>query len=473
MIRVLLALVFCVASIGIILLEQFTLALFTSVIAYTIVLYHTYKTAGINSVLFLFIVLFGLYGYSVSISVYFDADIGWHRVAKLRSWEKADFTLFSYMLSNQIALLAIIMVYIPFVKKSTMQMRIVKSSFSKKAYFLIAIIAGVLSSLSEGLNFVRAGGFSSLLKGKAFYQGAVNDLVLNIPYEGFFFISVALFSQFFASSKDRSKYVVFLPLYLISISIVLFVNIAIGERGTLVVALVIAALGYTINRRITHIRFRYIVGIALLYVVFNVFTLLREKTVAYEGFSSFIEEYDQRLIKLMNPANNEFGSPALNYRIFFKRKPADYDFKWGSTYTEIFWAFIPTYVYSSKPKGIIYEFRDRYFSERREMGSTAGTGFSSLMEAYMNFGYFGPYLIYALSVFFLVYMESKKGRNNMFISLYYLLLFNIYLIFSRSASQYILFNAILYLVQISLVVAVYYILPKRNVIDLKFADETT
>ena len=172
----------------------------------------------------------------------------------------------------------------------------------------------------------------------------------------------------------------------------------------------------------------------------------------------------------MNPANTEFGSPALNYRIFFDRKPKDYEFKWGKTYTEISVAFIPTYIYPGKPKGIVFEFRDRYFAERKELGSTAGTGFSSLMEAYMNFGYFGPFLIYSISIFLLIYVESKKGRNNMFINLFYLLLFNIFLIFSRSSSQYILYNLIFYLVQIGIVVVVYKVLPKKAFTIFKLAD---
>lgn len=461
----------CVCSIAAFGLKGFEFGLFLSLLSYGLILYQTFKTVGVNSVLFLFMVLFAMYGYSVPISVFFEADIGWHRVAKLRSWEKVDDTLFSFLISNQLALLATSLLYLVFVKKRIMDIPLEMQRGTNANYFRFAVIAGVLSSLSEGLNFVRAGGFRAIGQGKAFYQGAVNDLALNIPYEGFFYISIALFGLFFSSLKgNKAKYATYLPTFLISIAFVLFVNIRIGERGTLLVAMVIYVLAYTIHRRIRTINFSYVVLISILYVCFNIFTLLREQSVDYKGFTKFFDTYDDRLYRLMNPANSEFGSAALNYRIFIHRKGDDYKYKLGQTYTEITTAFVPRYVYPNKPKGIIFEFRDKYFSERKEMGSTAGTGFSSLLEAYMNFGYFGPFLVYLLFMFLLIYMESRRGRNRLFTDLLYLLLFNVFLIFSRSASQYILYTFFLYIAQIIVVVAVYKILPKKILTTLKSAD---
>ena len=469
--KVFISILSCVLSIFAIFFEWFNVALLFSLIAYLLLLYHTMKTVGINSVLFLFMVLFGMYGYSVPISVFFDADIGWHRIAKLRTWQKVDDTMFSFLLSNQIALLAITLLYLAFVKRRLMSLPDTSKMPPKINYYRFALVAGTLSSLSEGLNFVRAGGFSAILKGKAFYQGAVNDLAMNIPYEGFFYISIALFAQFFASaSLSKAKYVTYLPPFLVSIAFVLLLNLAIGERGVLLVAIVIFVLGYTINRRIKRVSLAYVLGLSVFYVAFNFLTLLREKTVEYNGFNEFMNTYDSRLYRLMNPANSEFGSPALNYRIYMKQRPEDYSLKWGSSYTEITTAFIPRYILPNKPKGIIFEFRDQYFPERRAMGSTAGTGFSSLMEAHMNFGYTGPFLVYFIFMFVLIYLESKKGKNNMFLNLFYLLSFNVFLIFSRSASQYILYTAVLYLFQIAFVVVIYKVLPKKVFQRLEFAD---
>ncbi len=461
MIQIFTALVFCVLSLFAIVFEWFEAALFSSLLSYFLLVYRTLKTTGLNSVLFLFIILFGLYGYSVPVSVFFELDIGWHRVAKIATWQEADASLFSYLLSNQLALFAILLVFLFFVNRKTMHISKTGNATTKFTYYRFAVVAGIISSLSELLNFVRVGGWDTLLIGKAHYQGAVNDLVLNIPYEGFFYISAALFSQFFGSLDLKIRHTGYLINYLLSISFVLFIFLAIGERGSLLVAIVIFGLGFTINQRITSVKPLYAIALALLYMAFNVLTLLREKEVEYNGIKDFYVTYGKRLNKLMNPANTEFGSPALNYRIFIKRKGGDYDYKYGYTYTELFWAFVPTYVYASKPKSIIYEFRDTYFAERKEQGSTSGTGFSSLMEAYMNFGYFGPFIVYLLTIFTLVYLENKKGRDRLLVNLLYLVSFNIFLIYSRSASQYILYNVVLYGVQIIIVVVASKIIPKK------------
>jgi len=450
-------------------LEWFNAGLAFSLTSYGILLYYTMKSAGVNSVLFLFMILFGLYGYSVPISVFFEADIGWHRVAKLSTWQTVDFTLFSFMLSNQLALLAIALLYLFFIKRRTMN--ILNSDYKepKFSYFYFSIIAGLFASFSEALNFFRVGGFNAINNGKAYYQGAVNDLVLNIPYEGFLYISIGLFAMFFASlGRSMDKYVIYVPIYLTSIFFVLFTNLLIGERGLLVVAMVIFFLGLTIKTRITQVKFIYFVLIGLLYVAFSFLTLLREDRIKYEGFTKFVTTYETTLLRIMNPANSEFGAPALNYRIFMDLKDPDYHYKFGATYLEISTAFIPTYIYPNKPIGIVYEFRNTYFPERRKQGSTAGTGFSSLMEAYMNFGYFGPFVIYLFFLFVLVYLESKRANENIFINLFYLLSFNVFLIFSRSSSQYIFQTTIFFLVQIAAVVMVYKVLPKKVLTTLKF-----
>lgn len=467
--KVLASILLCLFSLVFISLEWFNAGLSFSLLSYGLLLYYTMKSAGVNSVLFLFMILFGLYGYSVPLSIFFEADIGWHRVAKLSTWQSVDFTLFSFMLSNQLALLAITLLYLLFIKRRTMN--ILNSDYKepKFSYFYFAIIAGLFASISEALNFFRVGGFNAINRGKAYYQGAVNDLVLNIPYEGFLYISIGLFAMFFASlGRSTNKYFIYLPIYFLSIGFVLFTNLLIGERGLLIVAMVIFFLGFTIKVRITKVRFLYFILIGVLYIGFSFLTLLREDRIKYKGFAKFISTYETTLVRIMNPANSEFGAPALNYRIYMDLKEEDYNYKWGATYLEISTAFIPVYIYPNKPIGIVYEFRNTYFPERRKQGSTAGTGFSSLMEAYMNFGYFGPFLIYLLFLFVLIYLESKRANENIFINLFYLLSFNVFLIFSRSSSQYIFQTTIFYLIQIAAVVFVYKVLPKKVLATLKF-----
>lgn len=441
------------------LLEWYTLTLLLSLASYGFLLTLAYRKAGWNSVFFLFVILFGLYGFSVPLSVWFNLDIGWHRVAKLKTWEKVDNTLYSFIISNQLALLGVVISCMVLLKNKYLIFP-PKSDAPKLSYLQLAVVSGVFSSLSEGLNFIRVGGFEAIAQGKAYYQGAVSDLVLNIPYEGFFFMSMALFGLYLGSVRVQDVKIKSSFIYLTSIFFVLFTNVLIGERGLLLVSLAIFILSYTSRVRRNRIKISYVLGVAVFYFLFSVLTLVREKTVSFKGPVHFIENYGTRLVKLMNPANSEFGASAFNYRIFIENKPEDYSFSYGKTYCEVIWSWVPTYVYPNKPKSIIYEFRDTYFPERKKMGSTAGTGFSSLMEAYMNFGYFGSFLIYTIAGSFLLFLEIKRRNNNLFYLLLYFLSFNIYLIFSRSASQYILFNLTMYIVQISLVFLSYKLLPK-------------
>lgn len=426
-------------------------------------LYFVLKKTGWNSVFFLFLILFGLYGYSVPISVYLGLDIGWHRVEKLSSWQQVDYSLISFLISNQLAQLGILITIIVYVKNKYFKRPThIPEEGLKRSYLQLAVVAGFLSSVCEGINFIRAGGFSTIAKGKAFYQGAVNDLVLNIPYEGFFYISVALFGLYLKSLRPTTySWFNAVLMYFISIVFILAINVMIGERGTLVVAIAIFFLSYTFDRRITRIKRGLFFFGLFLYVVFNILTLLREKDISYKGATHFVTNYGERLMRLLNPANTEFGASALNYRIYIDKRPEDFEYFLGATYTEVFWAFVPTYVYPGKPLSIIYIFRDTYFPERKSMGSTAGTGFSSLMEAHMNFGYFGPLITYFLSSLFLILFEAKRTKAGLYPTLVYLLLFNIYLIYSRSASQYILATLIFYIVQIFIVWVTYRLVPKN------------
>ncbi|WP_456867480.1 O-antigen polymerase [Galbibacter sp. BG1] len=461
MVEKIIAFLFCCFSLFFLLFQFYDLGLFFSVVSYLIILNFTLKTVGFNSILFIFLILFGLYGYSVPISVYYHLDIGWHRVAKLSTWEKVDSSLYSYLISNQLALLAIIILFIFFVNRKIMNIKFDNNKTIKYSYLRLALIAGFLSSISALINFLRVGGFTTVLKGKAYYQGAVNDLVLNIPYEGFFYISIALFSLFLINIKVRYLSFYYAIQFIGSISFVLFINLIIGERGLLVIGMAIFFLGYYSHIRMTSLKFKYLIILSVLYILFNTLTLLREKSIKYNGAIDFYTNNKEMLYRLMNPANTEFAASAFNYRIFYHYKESDYQFELGKTYTEILVAFFPTYIYPNKPKSITYKFRDEYFPERKKQGSSAGTGFSSLMEAYMNFGYFGPFIIYFIFVFIIIYIESKRGEKSLLIKCIYLLLLNILLIFSRSASQYILFTSILYFIQVIFVVLLYKYIPKK------------
>lgn len=471
--RALLSVVYCVLSLVFLICGYFTAGLLFSILGYLVFMRFIKKQVGWNSIYFFFLLLFGLYGYSVPLSVFFNLDIGWHRVEKLSTWEQVDFTLISFLISNQLAFLAITIVSAIFINKRSMRQKSHEPQKLKLIYFELSLLAGAIASVSEAINFIRVGGLSAIVQGKAFYQGAVNDLVLNIPYEGFLFMSAALFSIFFSYTNGKDRWLRYFLPYVLSVIFVLGINLLIGERGTLVVFGATFILGYYLRIRLKIIRAKVIVLFLIIYAGINVLTLLREPTVKFNGIWEFWGKYNQKIFWLMNPANTEFAASALNYRIFIDRKEEPYKYKWGNTYSEFIWAFVPTYIYPDKPQSIIYEYRDKYFPERRSMGSTAGTGFSSYIEAYMNYWFFGPFLVYFILAAVLIYLESNRHRSSLLMCLIYLLSFNIVLIFSRSASQYVLSTAISYTLQILVLVMVYQLIPKKFLKLLSSTNENT
>lgn len=438
-------------SIGFLVLANYSLGLLFSILAYVFFLFTIKEEYGYNSLFFLFLVFFGLYGFSIPISVFFEMDIGWYKVDKFFYWDKIDSTLFSFLISNQIALLALVLANEIFGRYHFKLKQ--KEDSDKLNLFYLSIVAGGIASFFEATNFFRAGGLNAIAKGKAYYQSAVNDLVLNVPVDGFFYIAFALF--FLHLAKQNILYISKIFYFILSVSFYLFVNLSIGERGTMIVAIAISFLAFTFYKKITKIKWYLPIMLFIAFVMFNVITVLREPNNSFGSVQKFIENHGKKMVYLFNPSNTEFGAAAYNYRLFTSEP---FDLKKGSTYLEIIISPLPTYIYPNKPQSILYEYRDKFNAERKEQGSIAGTGFSSLLEAYINFSYFGPFIVYFILGFIIILLEKVKVKQNLFFSIYYLMFFNILMIFSRSVSNYILFKSMFYIVQIFTVFVIYQII---------------
>ena len=198
-----------------------------------------------------------------------------------------------------------------------------------------------------------------------------------------------------------------------------------------------------------------ILGLGVLYLAFNILTILREPEKEFTSIESFYHENGNLLGRLMNPSNTEFGAAAYNYRLFTSE---DFKYKYGTTYLETILSPIPTYVYPKKPKSISYVYRDKFNADRKKQGSIAGTGFSSLLEAYINFWYFGPFIIYFFLGIVIVLLENYRNTNRIFIDVFYLISFSLFMIFSRSASSYILLKLMFYIFQILSPIILYQIM---------------
>jgi hypothetical protein len=115
----------------------------------------------------------------------------------------------------------------------------------------------------------------------------------------------------------------------------------------------------------------------------------------------------ERIVSALIPGNNEFGAAFGNFSEYYKfnKKPVYF----GETYLRGMSTIIPSWLYpGTKPKSITYEFRDSFFPSEAQRGAIAGTGFSGLLESYMNFGLIGPFLIYSAIGYLLICLEKNE-----------------------------------------------------------------
>jgi oligosaccharide repeat unit polymerase len=437
--------------------------------SYLVLFYTILKNNGIYSIAFVFNTLFGLYTFSLPLSILFNLDVGKYREQYLPSWPQFDFTLEHYLLSSSLFqlgfLIALLIIYTRF---KTSPFALKERKTYNLNFYSSSIISGILSSLFELINFLRVGGFEALKKGKAFYQSAVSDISLTLPSEGFFFISIILFALSFSYAKNKKRTVYFL-LFIIVNSFYLFINLFIGERGSVLLSIVFFIFSFNYYYFINRIKLKYLLyGVIFLFFI-SIITIYRnffddkDAKPTFSNIYNYVIEHRNNIVFAMNPANIEFSAPALVYRVYFynnnKIKP-----RFGLTYLYFIPNSIPTYLNPYRAPSLLYELRDNFFKDRVKKGSNASVGYSLLLESYLNFLFIGPFIIGALLSLFISWLESKKYTNNFFYIITYVLFLNIILILFRSTSEFIFQTIILYVIQILFVFIISYLLKMLNFI---------
>jgi hypothetical protein len=118
-----------------------------------------------------------------------------------------------------------------------------------------------------------------------------------------------------------------------------------------------------------------------------------------------------RLGEAWNPAANEFGAPFGNFNAYVASDPQPHEL--GTTYLESLILPVPRWAYPGlKPVQVGVRFRDRFFPAAADQGSIAGTAYSSILEAYVNFGAVGVapvYLVVGLLVGLIDHRRSGRG----------------------------------------------------------------
>ncbi|HEY2746454.1 MAG TPA: hypothetical protein VGL86_17605 [Polyangia bacterium] len=103
---------------------------------------------------------------------------------------------------------------------------------------------------------------------------------------------------------------------------------------------------------------------------------------------------DEADAEAFNPANIDAYGPYLTliYTTSTLRVPAE--LRWGATYTQALTLLPPRWMYPSRPTPVGDEFAEEFLG--KDYYDNAGFGYSSVTEAYLNFGVVGPALVFVL-----------------------------------------------------------------------------
>ena len=95
---------------------------------------------------------------------------------------------------------------------------------------------------------------------------------------------------------------------------------------------------------------------------------------------------------------------------------------------------IPRLIWPDKPQTTWVDFRDTFFPEYAQLGATGGTGYSSVLEAYVNFGTIGVLIVYLLLGLVMGCLEIARQRSkSLMFSLFYLLMLPVAMLFHRTS----------------------------------------
>ncbi|MED4375450.1 O-antigen ligase [Schinkia azotoformans] len=311
----------------------------------------------------------------------------------------------------------------------------------KEKLFKIGIFLIFFSSIFELINILRIGGFTVLFAGKATYQTLISVLNLTLPSTefmviGYSLIGIYLGTRYLEGGKLkglRSKVI----LFLICSSPFLAIKMILGQRGILISLFLCIFIGITFFRPLKKVKPKIII-VLLVFYFFLSFLFANRSIVKLipEDPSLFVDMAfnQERLVDALNPGTNEFGAAFGNYVEFYNKYNSNFTPRLGETYVRGLVLPIPSFIYpGTKPQQVTYEFRDEFFISEASRGSIAGTGFSSILEAYMNFKYIGVFLIYLLIGYFLQKCDKFYRNKNLYFMIMYTALFSETIDFHRNA----------------------------------------
>lgn len=420
-----------------------------------------------------FVAFSTLYGISGPISVVWGE--GLHPIFSTPFYTNA--FLISYALANIGIMLGIITYNIIYFKQENDNIRLSNSIdliyYNRNSIISLSIWLSAVGSLFEIINLFRIGGISILFAGKATYQSLVSELTLTLPSSDVFVVVFALLGIVLGISYKEKSISIITKKKLFVIFIFsapyLLITIILGGRILLLTLFISLFIGSTYFKPVKKLKPKLAILLIVVYVFLSfVYSNRAIVSLIFEDPQLFVElSLDKdRLISALNPGGNEFGAAFANYSEFYGKYRTDFTPQYGRSYIKGLVLPIPSFMYlGTKPIQITYEFRDEFFISEASRGSIAGTGFSSILEAYINFKYFGVFFIYLFFGYFLQKVDRKYKYKNLFLILLYITSFSQTISFHRSAFGDIFSSVILRGMIILSILVFFKKVKKRNQIS--------
>lgn len=394
------------------------------------------SSGGFNTLLVVFAVFHALYGLSGSFASVYGAPL---QPIYTEPYETSRF-LFNYSLATIGLALGILLLRPGRVADLT-------AGDWRRSPRLLAqysIVLGGVASAMEVINLIRVGGVPVLLEGKALYQSLTAELPMNLPSEEVAMLAAAIMALAVGASRGpswaRSARVsrLYMMVFALTLLPLLAVAVWLGQRGLLLGWVLIALVGVTYSVSIRRITFGMGSLALVVYLGMGVIYASRGSRGAalYSGDWSAILKNTlarQAVLQAINPASNEFGATLGNFSEYLKTGTQAPGL--GRSYLVSLVLPIPSSLYPGrKPQQIGYEFRDLVFPAEAERGSIAGTGYSSILEAYYNFREVGVLVVYALMGMVLVTVERYRTRSpSLWFAVIYLMFLPSAVTFHRTA----------------------------------------
>jgi len=312
-------------------------------------------------------------------------------------------------------------------------------TWNGQTLFLLSLVFIAMASFMELINFVRAGGLETLFAGKAAYQSAVSELTMTLPTEQVILLATAFLGLALSSTKlsSRTKLIHVGQWILISLPPLMSLTV-LGRRGELLAIIFVFIFSYFFFKPIRKISLKFVVLFICIYFMFGFLYGARAQLgygLATGNWSILKSQLYERefWVSSLNPGSIEFGAPFGNFNthILLKRL---YEPRLGETYLIGLTIPIPRFIWPDKPRSITYEFRDAYFPQAARRGAIAGTAFSSILEAYINFGTAGVPIVYLFIALAVGLIEHARSHSrSLSFAIFYLKLLPEAVTFHRSS----------------------------------------